>query len=83
MTNKSINKWKPAKELFQLEKVEGEIILQYSKSGRHLFSLVCKNEKTHELFLCETGYPPCRFDLYEATDFLAGRASQYSYKIVK
>lgn len=70
--------WKPSSELFAKSKIDGKVILMHAKRA----ALVCKDEKTAELFLCGSGYPPVEFDLYEATDLLAGRTSQYLYKIV-
>lgn len=73
------NEWKPARELFELERIDGYVIFRHASSG----SLLCHNEKTDELFHCATGHPPAKFDLYEATDWVAGTANQYEFKVVK
>jgi len=72
------SKWLSAKNLFDFEEIEGQIIFRRAKTG----SLLCHNVETDNLFLCQTGFPPCKFNFNEAIDWAAGTGDQYEYKIV-
>lgn len=73
------NSWNPSTELFYWDKnpVGYHIILMDKSSGK----LVCCNEN-EKLFLSE-GYPPYRWDLIEATEWLAGQSDYYLFKLIK
>lgn len=72
--------WKSARELFALESIEGKVIFRPKGSVHNYVAL---NPATDELVIASQGYPVAKFDLYEATDWVAGQASFYEFNILK